>query len=68
MDLSFCCSRRAVVSFRNDVGLPESTIAGISAGFVLSFTICPFKSSSLVFTVCLISNASAIANMDYLSL
>ena len=36
--------------------------------FFFSFTICRFKSSSLIFAVCLISNASAIANMGKLSL
>ena len=52
LDLPTWCIQRAVVSFEIDIGLPEFAIASISADFVLSFTICPFKSSSLIFTVC----------------
>ena len=58
----------AVVSSKNDFGLPESAMTNILSVFVLSLNICPFKSSSSTFAAGLISNASAIAKMEKLSL
>ena len=60
--------RRAVFSFRNDIGLPESTIAYNCSVIVFSLTMCPFKSFSASVLVFLISNYSAIAITKNLSI
>ena len=68
VEVSFYCSRRAVVSFRNNIGLPELVIAKMGSDFVLSFTMCQFKSSSVICADILTSNDSEIAITDKLSL
>ena len=59
--------RRAVFSFRNDIGLTESAIANDCSELVFNLTVCPFRSSSANVLVFLISNHSAIAITEKLS-
>ena len=35
-DLSICCKRRAIFSFRKDIGLPDLAIANISSVIVFN--------------------------------
>ena len=53
--------RRAVFSFRNDIGLPELPIANNCSELVFNLTMCPLRSSTASVLVFLTSNDSAIA-------
>ena len=68
VELSFCCSRRAVLSLRKDIGLPESAIAKMDSDLLFQFTICPFRPSSVIFADVFILNDSEIAITEKLSL